>query len=145
MLQNFIQHNFKQPRWVLVSRTWRQPVKRFRIAAVCAAAFFAIGSAAAQTAGSASMKPEAGTTVVFTRARFASSYQDAGKSYVRLKLLPRSKIPFTTQTFRVTDRSLLADIPDGAWVKFTSLHVGGENVLTALHVVPGCMRFQPCE
>lgn len=120
-------------------------MKRFRIAAVCATAAIAIGSAAVQTAGSASLEPQAGTTVVFTRARVASSYEDAGKSYVRLKLLPRSKIPFMTQTFRVTDRSLLADIPEGAWVKFTSLHVEGENVLTAIHVVPACVRFQPCK
>jgi Cu/Ag efflux protein CusF len=119
-------------------------VKRFRIAAVCASAVIAIGSAIAQTAGSASVGPEAGTTV-FTRARVASSYQDAGKSYVRLKLPPRWKIPFTTQTFRVTDLSLLADIPEGAWVKFTSRYVDGENVLTAIHAVPACVRFQPCE
>ena len=120
-------------------------MKRFRIATVCAAALIAIGSAVAQTASSASIEPEAGTTVVFTRARVASSYQDAGKSYVRLKLLPRSKIPFMTQTFRVTDRSLLADIPEGAWVKFIARHVEGENVLTAIHVVPACVRFQPCK
>lgn len=117
---------------------------RLRISAVCASAVIAIGSAGAQSAGSASAGLEAGTTV-FTRARVASSYQDVGKSYVRLRLLPRSKIPFTTQTFRVMDRSLLADIHEGAWVKFTSRNVDGENVLTALHTVPACVRFQPCE
>lgn len=120
-------------------------MKRFRIVAVCSAAVIAIGSAAAQNAGSASMEPEAGTTVVFTRARFASSYQGAGKTYVRLRLLPRSKIPFTTQTFRVMDSLLLAGISEGAWVKFTSRNVDGENVLAALHAVPACVRFQPCE
>lgn len=41
--------------------------------------------------------------------------ETGNKSHVRLKLLPRSRLPFTTQTFRVTDRSLLAGVPKGAW------------------------------
>lgn len=68
-----------------------------------------------------------------------------GHLLVRLKLLPRAKIPFTTQTFKATDPSLLADIPEGAWVKFTALHVDGENVLTSIHVVEECRRFQACD
>ena len=83
---------------------------------------------------------------VFTRARLASSYQEpGGKLYVRLKLLPTSKIPFTTQTFRLPDRSLLADIPEGSWVKFTSKRIDGENALTSIHAVAECKRFQPCD
>ena len=83
---------------------------------------------------------------VFTRARLASSYEEpGGKLYVRLKLLPRSKIPFATQTFRLPDRSLLADIPDGSWVKFTSKHIDGENTLMSIHTVAECKRFQPCD
>ncbi|MDH6165395.1 Cu/Ag efflux protein CusF [Variovorax boronicumulans] len=85
-------------------------------------------------------------TPVFTRARLTSSYEEpGGKLYVRLKLLPRSKIPFATQTFRLPDRSLLADIPDGSLVKFTSKHIDGENTLTSIHTVAECKRFQPCE
>jgi Cu/Ag efflux protein CusF len=83
---------------------------------------------------------------VFTRARLASSFEEpGGKHYVRLKLLPRSKMPFTTQTFRLPDRSLLADIPDGTWVKFTSRHIDGENTVTSIHTVAECKRFQPCD
>lgn len=84
--------------------------------------------------------------LVSTRARFTSSYEEAGgKLYVRLKLLPRSKIPFTTQTFRLRDRSLVAGIPEGTWVKFTSRHIDGENVVTSIHAVAECKRFQPCD
>ena len=85
-------------------------------------------------------------TPVFTRARLTSSYEEpGGKFYVRLKLLPKSKIPFATQTFRLPDRSLLADIPEGSWVKFTSKHIDGENTLTAIQTVAECKRFQPCD
>ncbi|MDR6861042.1 hypothetical protein [Variovorax guangxiensis] len=84
--------------------------------------------------------------LVSTRARLTSSYEEPnGKLYVRLKLLPGAKIPFTTQTYRLPDRSLLADIPEGSWVKFTSKHVDGENTLTSIHAVAECKRFQPCD
>lgn len=120
-------------------------MKKLRVAAICAFAVIAIGNASAETASPTPMESKAGTTV-FTRARLASLYQEAeNKFYVRLKLLPRSKLPFTTQTFSVTDRLLLADIPERAWVEFTSRHVDGENVLTAIHVVPACVRIQPCD
>jgi len=97
----------------------------------------AIGAAAAQASEPAT---------VFTRARLASSYEEpGGKLYVRLKLLPRSKIPFTTQTFRLPDRSLLTAIPEGSWVMFTSKHIDGENTVTTIHAVPECRRFEPCD
>ncbi|MBU0749319.1 MAG: hypothetical protein KKG67_21280 [Gammaproteobacteria bacterium] len=83
---------------------------------------------------------------VFTRARLVSVQPDRdGRLLVRLKLLPRSKIPFSTLTFTVRDRALVADIPEGAWVKFTARSVEGENLLTAIHVVEECRRFQPCD
>ena len=83
---------------------------------------------------------------VFTRARLVSVQLDRdGRLLVRLKLLPRSKIPFTTQTFTVRDRELLADIPEGAWVKFTARNIDGENTLTSIHAVPECKRFQSCD
>ena len=83
---------------------------------------------------------------VFTRARLSSSYEDSGgKLYVRLRLLPGSKVPFATQTFRLPDRSLLADIPEGSWVKFTSRHIDGENTVTSIHATAECKRFQPCD
>lgn len=42
------------------------------------------------------------------------------------------------------DRSLV-DIPEGAWVRFVAQHIDGKNVLTAIHVVDECKRFQPCD
>lgn len=105
-------------------------------AVICAAA------APAQTAPAAPVAP------VYTRARVVSVLQESGsggKLYVRLKLLPRWKLPFATQTFRVMDRTLLTGIPEGAWVKFTARHVAGENTLTSIHVVEECQRFQPCD
>lgn len=120
-------------------------MNRLRTAATCAFAVIAMGGACAEPATSTPSEPHAAATV-FTRARVASYFEEAGnKSYVRLKLLPRSKLPFTTQTFRVRDRSLVADIPAGAWVKFTARRIDGENVLTAIHVVPECVRSQPCD
>lgn len=99
-------------------------------------------SAVAMSAAAAQANEPA---TVFTRARLTSTFEEpGGKLYVRLKLLPRSKIPFTTQTFRLAERSLLADIPDGSWVKFTSKHVDGENTVTFIQLAEECRRFQPC-
>src|SRR4051812_27616860 len=97
--------------------------------ALCRTIVAAISVVAISEAAAQANEP----TPVFTRARLTSSYEEAGgKFYVRLKLLPKSKIPFTTQTFRLPDRSLLAGIPEGSWVKFTSKHIDGENSLTAI-------------
>ncbi len=83
---------------------------------------------------------------VFTRARLVSVQPDGdGRLLVRLKLLPRSKIPFSTLTFSVRDMALMAEIPEGSWVKFTARSEGGVNWLTAIHVVEECRRFQPCD
>lgn len=112
---------------------------RSALAAVAAFLVMATGAAAAQAA-------DAPAATVLTRARVASFLEEAGgKSYVRLKLMPRSKLPFTTQTFRVTDPSLLAGIAEGATVKFSSKRIDGENVVTAIHVAAECVRFQPCD
>ncbi|MDM0112810.1 copper-binding protein [Variovorax sp. J22R133] len=90
--------------------------------------------------------PSKEAATVFTRARLQSVFQEAdGKLYVRLKLLPGAKIPFTTQTFRLPDRSLLAEIPEGSPVKFTSKQVDGENTVTAIHMAPDCKRFEKCD
>lgn len=90
--------------------------------------------------GAATVEP------VYTRARLVSVDKESdGRILVRLKLLPRSKIPFSTLTFVVRDRALVADIPEGAWVKFQARSEDGVNVLTAIHVVEACQRFQPCD
>jgi Cu/Ag efflux protein CusF len=83
---------------------------------------------------------------VFTRAVVRSFHEEAGgKTYVRLKLLPRAKLPFTVQTFRVADRSLLKGLAEGASVKFTTRHIDGENTVTSIQPAVECRRFQPCD
>lgn len=108
-------------------------------AAIAVFSLTATGAVAAPAA-------DAAAATVLTRARVASFLDvPGGKSYVRLKLMPRSKLPFTTQTFRVTDPSLLAGIAEGSTVKFSAKHIEGESVVTAMQVVAECVRFQPCD
>jgi Cu/Ag efflux protein CusF len=108
-----------------------------------------IGSAAAQSAAPAPAVREEGAAPaapVFTRARLVSVGPKVGnKLYVRLKLLPLAKLPFTTQTFRVMDSALLANISEGSWVKFTAQYMDGENTVTSIQVADECKRFQPCD
>ena len=115
------------------------------LAAVC-------GAAVAQPlapAGTASAVAEdaAPAAPVYTRARLVSVEADAGGNitHVRLKLLPRAKLPFTTQTFRVVNPALLHGIPQGTWVQFTARHIEGENTLTSIRVTAECKRFEPCD
>lgn len=84
---------------------------------------------------------------VYMRARLVSVKADAGgnTAYVRLKLLPRAKLPFTIQTFKVADRALLDGIGQGAWVQFTARHIDGENTLTSIRMTAECKRFEPCD
>jgi Cu/Ag efflux protein CusF len=83
---------------------------------------------------------------VYTRAEVRSFFEEpGGKTYVRLKLLPRLKIPFSTQNFLVTDRSMLVGIQEGASVRFTAKHLAGENTLTSIQLAEPCVRFQKCE
>ncbi len=99
-----------------------------------------VKNAAAETSAAHS------TATVFTRARVVSLGEEAGnKFYIRLQLLPRAKLPFSTQTFLVKDRTMVADISKGVWVKFTSRSIEGDNVLTTIQVVPECVRFQRCD
>lgn len=113
---------------------------------VCVLAVWAVVTGGAAVAQAAEPGP---TEAVYTRARVVSvdrEGESGGKKlYVRLKLLPRAKIPFATQTFRVVDATLLAGISEGAWVKFQARRVHGENTLTAIHVVDECKRFQSCD
>ncbi|WP_369657252.1 hypothetical protein [Variovorax sp. V213] len=105
-----------------------------------------VGGAAAQPVGTPPAQAIAGAAPVTTYARLTSFKEESdGKLYVRLKLIPRAKIPFTVQAFRVRDRTLLAGIAEGAWVRFTAKHIDGENTLTSIHVAPQCKRFQACD
>uniref|UniRef100_UPI000D48AB7E copper-binding protein n=1 Tax=unclassified Variovorax TaxID=663243 RepID=UPI000D48AB7E len=100
----------------------------------------------AAAAGAQPKPPESEAAPVFTRAVVRSFHEEAGgKAYVRLKLLPRAKLPFTVQTFRVADRSLLKGLAEGASVKFTARHIDGENTVTSIQPAVECRRFQPCD
>ncbi len=123
-------------------------VWQWMIRLVCAASlalgFSALGVSLPTLAEEA--REAAMTDPALTRARLVSVFkEDGNRLYVRLRLLPRSKLPFATQTFRVKDRALVVDITDGAWVKFATQRVEGENTVTAIHVVDECKRFQPCD
>ena len=63
---------------------------------------------------------------------------------VRLKIAPRGKLPFSTLTFRVSDRRLLDGIALGDEVGFIAERQAGGNTLTALRKVAPCVRFQNC-
>lgn len=118
----------------------------FRWARRLVLASLVTGAMAALAQSAASAQADAQAAPVLTRARVISiQHEPAGPLYVRLKLLPRSKLPFTTQRFRVVDRALLAGIAEGAWVKFTARSVEGENTLTSIQVAEECQRFQPCD
>lgn len=112
-------------------------------AAVCGAA----GAQPVAPAGAASVAVEDAAAPVYTRARLVSVEADAGgnATHVRLKLLPRAKLPFTVQTFRVVNPALLHGIPQGAWVQFTARHIDGENTLTSIRVTAECRRFERCD
>ena len=74
--------------------------------------------------------------VVYTRGEFRGSFEeDAGRRlYARVKLAPGLKLPFSTLTFRVRDRQLVAGIASGAAIEFRAEPVDGENTITALRV-----------
>lgn len=88
-----------------------------------------------------------GAPTVYTRAIVQSiSEEDGGKRiYIRLKLLPRAKIPFSTLTYRVLDRSLIAGLHQCASVAFHAQRIEGENTLTGIRTATPCERFKKCE
>lgn len=115
-----------------------------------AAVFGATGAQPVAPASAASVAAEDAAPAappVYTRARLVSVEADAGghTTHVRLKLLPRAKLPFTTQTFRVVNPALMHGIPQGAWVQFTARHIDGENTLTSIRATAECKRFERCD
>ena len=133
--------------WLLAR--WEQRACGFATALALPAVWGAAGTQPVAPAGAASAAAEdaAPATPVYTRARLVSVEADAGgnATHVRLKLLPRAKLPFTTQTFRVANPALLHGISQGAWVQFTARHIDGENTLTSIRVTAECKRFEPCD
>ena len=70
--------------------------------------------------------------------------EDGQHLYIRLKLLPQPKVPFSTLTFRVLDARLVEGLREGDSVAFTAARVEGENRLTAIRTVPPCERSREC-
>ena len=133
--------------WLLAR--WEQRACGLATALALAAVWGAAGAQPVAPAGAASAAAEdaAPAAPVYTRARLVSVEMDASgtATLVRLKLLPRAKLPFTTQTFRVVNPALLHGIPQGAWVQFTARHIDGENTLTSIRVTAECKRLEPCD
>lgn len=63
---------------------------------------------------------------------------------IRLKVVPRGKLPFSTLTFQLDDRQLLQGIAVGDEVGFIAERRPGGNTVTALRKVAPCVRFQSC-
>ncbi|QJW85281.1 hypothetical protein HK414_23480 [Ramlibacter terrae] len=83
---------------------------------------------------------------VYTRAIVRSiSKNDQKHLYIRLKLLPGAKLPFSTLTYRVIDERLVAGLREGDSVAFKAERVDGENVLKAIQAATPCERFRECK
>ncbi len=98
--------------------------------------------ACAQQADSASA-----ATPVLTRAVVRSVFEEDGgkRLYVTLKIAPGAKIPFSTITHRVLDRTLVQGLKPGDSVAFTARRIDGENVVTALRRSAPCQRVDKCQ
>lgn len=83
---------------------------------------------------------------VTTRAQVTSIFREDGgrRTYIRLKLVPRAQLPFTTITFRVREPSLIDAIDEQSTVEFTAERIDGENTLKTIRKVAPCVRFQEC-
>jgi hypothetical protein len=83
---------------------------------------------------------------VYTRGelRSAPERDSAGHTYVRIKLVPGAKLPFSTLTYRVLDPALLAGLKPGARVEFRAERKDGENTLTAIRPAPPCTSASDC-
>jgi len=114
---------------------------------VVAVIFLVLATPALEVAhGAEPADTSANATEVYTRAVVRSISKDDGKNlYIRLKLIPRAKIPFTTLTYRVLDPGLIAGLREGDSVAFKAERRNGENVLTAIRGAPPCERFKECK
>lgn len=63
---------------------------------------------------------------------------------MRLKLMPRGKVPFSTLSFQVDRPALLEGLAVGDEVGFVAESRPGGNTLTRIRKVAPCVRFQPC-
>ena len=116
----------------------------FAFAVVVVLVLVAPASNPARAAGA--VDPPASSAEVYTRAIVRSISDDEQKRlYIRLKLVPRAKIPFSTLTYRVLDARLVVGLHEGDSVAFKAERLNGENVVTAIRAVPPCERFKECK
>jgi Cu/Ag efflux protein CusF len=116
----------------------------FVLAAIMSLALAASAPIVAHAVGAA--EAPASAAEVYTRAIVRSvSTNDDKHLYIRLKLIPRSKIPFSTVTYRVLDAHLIAGLREGDSVAFKAERLDGENVLRAIHTAAPCERFKECK
>jgi Cu/Ag efflux protein CusF len=114
------------------------------LATVAMLLFAAPGLNIANAGGSE--ESSAAATEVYTRAVVRSiSKEDGERLYIRLKLIPRAKIPFSTLTYRVFDERLVQGLREGDSVAFKAERRDGENVVTAIHAAVPCERFKECK
>ena len=82
---------------------------------------------------------------VYTRAVVRDlSAASAQPALLRLKIVPRGKLPFSTLTFRVQDRRLLNGIALGDELGFIAARRPEGNTVVALRRVAPCVRCQAC-
>ena len=81
---------------------------------------------------------------VLTRAIVRSLPSAAEPDVIRLKLVPRRKLPFTTLAFAVGDAALPPGLAVGDEVGFAAEGRQDTNTLVRLRKVAPCVRFQPC-
>ena len=81
-----------------------------------------------------------------TRAQVRSINKDGdGKTYIALKVMPRTKLPFSSLTFLVRNPGQVEGVAVGDEVFFTGARIDGENTLQSLRKTTPCVRFQPCK
>ncbi len=107
-----------------------------------AAALSLGGPAAAAETGSSA---PAAAVRVYTRA-VVRGLPARGESppLIRLKILPRGKLPFTTLSFRVDDPALLRGVSMGDEVGFIAARRAHGNTLVALRKAAPCVRLRHC-
>jgi Cu/Ag efflux protein CusF len=81
---------------------------------------------------------------VHTRAIVRALPSAAEPNLIRLKLIPRGQLPFTTLTFAVRDAALWQGLAVGDEVGFVAERRQGINTVVRLRKVVSCARFQDC-
>ena len=105
------------------------------------AAGMGMGTAAGQTPPSAGGEA---SSRVLTRAVVRSLPGPAEPITLRLKVLPRGKLPFTTIAFGLARPELAQGIQVGDEVGFIAERTEAGNTIVRLRKLAPCVRFQPC-